>query len=81
MNYEFLYRFDFLIIRLSGTVRVNERLMVKKRLTPHLQRSSQKVIVDLEGLDESEGVYVLGILNLQYLRLSRKSVFHFFWEI
>jgi anti-anti-sigma factor len=63
MNYEFLYRDDFLIIRLSGTVRVNERLMAKKRLTPHLQRSDQKVIVDLEGLNDTEGVYILGVLN------------------
>ena len=63
MNYEFLYRDDFLIIKLSGTARVNERLMARKRLTPHLQRSCPRVIVDLEGLDESEGVYVLGVLN------------------
>jgi anti-anti-sigma regulatory factor len=63
VNYEFLYRDDFLIIKLSGTVRVNERLMTKKRLTPHLQRSCKKVIVDLEGLNESEGAYVLSVLN------------------
>jgi anti-anti-sigma regulatory factor len=63
MNYEFLYRDDFLIIKLSGAARVNERLIAKKRLTPHLQRSCKKVIVDLEGLDESEGAYVLSVLN------------------
>jgi anti-anti-sigma regulatory factor len=63
MNYEFLYRDGFLIIKLSGPVRVNERLMAKKRLTPHLQRSCKKVIVDLEGLNEPEGIYVLGVLN------------------
>jgi anti-anti-sigma factor len=63
VNYEFLYRDDFLIIKLSGTVRVNERLMAKKRLTPHLQRSCKKVIMDLEGLNDSEGAYVLSVLN------------------
>lgn len=63
MNYEFLHRDDFLIIKLSGTARVNERLIAKKRLTPHLQRPCKKVIVDLESLVESEGVYVLGVLN------------------
>ena len=63
MNYEFLYSEDFLIIKLSGTAGVNERLLVKKCLTPHLQPSCQKVVVDLEGLDEAEGVYILGVLN------------------
>ena len=63
MNYEFLYTEDFLIIKLSGTAGVNERLLVKKYLIPHLQQSYQKVIVDLEGLDEAGGVYILGVLN------------------
>jgi hypothetical protein len=59
MNYEFEHEEDFLIIKLSGTAKVNERLLVKKYLTPHLQRSCQKVIVDLERLDEAGGVYIL----------------------
>jgi anti-anti-sigma regulatory factor len=63
MNYEFVYDEDFLIIKLSGTAEVNERLLAKEHLTPHLQRSNQKVIVDMEGLDESGGVYITGILN------------------
>jgi anti-anti-sigma regulatory factor len=63
MNYEFLYSEDFLIIKLSGAAGVNERLLVKEYMTPHLGQSCQKVIVDLEGLDEAEGVYILGILN------------------
>jgi len=63
MNYEFLYSEDFLIIKLSGTAGVNERLLVKEHLTSHLQRLSQKVIVDLEGLDQAGGVYILGVLN------------------
>ena len=37
MNYEFLYSEDFLIIKLSGTDGVNERLLVKEHLTSHLQ--------------------------------------------
>ncbi len=63
MNYEFEHEEDFLIIKLSGITKVNERLLVKKYLTPHLQRSRQKVIVDLERLDEAGGVYILGVLN------------------
>jgi len=63
MNYEFEHEEDFLIIKLSGTAKVNERLLVKEYLTPHLQRSHQKVIVDLERLDEAGGVYILGVLN------------------
>lgn len=63
MNYEFEHKEDFLIIKLSGTAKVNERLRVKTYLTPHLQRSRQKVIVDLEYLDEAGGVYILGVLN------------------
>jgi anti-anti-sigma factor len=63
MNYEFLYSEDFLIIKLSGTTELNERLLVKEYLTPYLRQSCQKVIVDLEGLDEAEGVYILGVLN------------------
>ena len=63
MKYEFVRTEDFLIIKLSDTAGVNERLLVKKYLTPYLQRSWQKVIVDLEGLDEAAGVYILGVLN------------------
>ena len=63
MNYEFLYSEDFLIIKLSGTTELNERLLVKEYLTPHLRQSCRKVVVDLEGLDEAEGVYILGVLN------------------
>jgi anti-anti-sigma factor len=63
MNYEFLYSEDFLIIKLSGTTELNERLLVKEYLSPHLRQSCQKVIVDLEGLDEPEGVYIVGVLN------------------
>ena len=63
MNYEFVYEEGFLIIKLSGTAGVNERLFVEEYLAPHLQQSCQKVIVDLEGLDEPGGVYIIGVLN------------------
>jgi anti-anti-sigma regulatory factor len=63
MNYEFVYEGDFLIIRLSGFAEVNERLRAKESLTPYLQRSHSKVIIDLENLAEDGGVYVLGVLN------------------
>jgi len=63
MDYEFVYDEDFLIIKLSGSAEVNERLSVKRHLTPYLQGSYQKVIVDLEGLDEPAGVYIVGVLN------------------
>jgi len=54
MDYEFVYSGDFLVIKLSGAARVNERLLVRESLTPHLRQSCRKVIVDLEGLDEAE---------------------------
>ena len=63
MNYEFVYEEDFLIIKLSGSAEVNERLLAKECLTPYLQQSQQKVIIDLENLAENGGVYVVGVLN------------------
>jgi len=63
MNYEFVYEEDFLIIKLSGSAEVNERLLSKESLTPYLQHSGQKVIIDLENLVEHGGVYIVGVLN------------------
>jgi anti-anti-sigma factor len=63
MDLKFLYEEDFLIIKLSGAADVNERLWVKEYLAPHLGQPWRKVIIDLEGLDEIEGVYALGVLN------------------
>jgi len=63
MNYEFVYEEDFLIIKLSGSAEVNERLLAKESLTPCLQQSHQKVIIDLENLAENGGVYIVGVLN------------------
>ncbi len=63
MDYEFAYEDDFLVIRLSGSTEVNERLSAKEHLAPYLQGSNQKVIVDLGGLKETEGAYLLGVLN------------------
>lgn len=63
MDYEFVYKDDYLVIKLSGSTEVNERLSVKQHLAAYLQRSNQKVIVDLAGLKETEGAYLLGVLN------------------
>ncbi len=63
MDYEFVYEDNFLVIKLSGSTGVNERLSVKQHLAPYLQGSNQKVILDVEGLDELEGVYIVGVLN------------------
>ena len=63
MNYDFLNEGDFLVIRLSGTAGVNERLSVKEHLAPQLRNYPQKVIVDLGELDDTGGVYLLGVLN------------------
>jgi anti-anti-sigma factor len=63
MNYEFVYEEDFLIIKLSGSAEVNERLLAKESLTLCLQQSHQKVIIDLENLAENGGVYIVGVLN------------------
>jgi anti-anti-sigma factor len=63
MNYEFVQEESFLIIKLSGSVKVNERLLSKEFLAPYLQRSHPKVIIDLENLSGSEEVYIVGVLN------------------
>jgi anti-anti-sigma factor len=63
MNYEFVYEGSFLIIKLSGSAEVNERLLAKKSLTSHLQKSHQKVIIDLKNLAGHGEVYIVGVLN------------------
>jgi anti-anti-sigma factor len=64
MNYEFVYEEGFLIIKLSGTAEVNDRLLTKESVTPYLQKSYPKVIVDLEEVGEKEAVSILGVLNV-----------------
>ncbi len=63
MNYEVEYEDDFLIIKLSGTVGSNERLLSKKSLLSSLQPSDRKVIVDLRDLRSSGAGYCVGVLN------------------
>jgi Ni,Fe-hydrogenase maturation factor len=63
MDYEFVCEKEFLIIKLSGSAEVNDRLSVKQHLAPYLQGSNQKVIVDLKALDEPGAVYITGVLN------------------
>ena len=61
MDYDFFHTGEFLIITLSGTAEVNERLSVKEYLTPYLRH--KKVIVDLAGLNETGDLYIVGIMN------------------
>jgi len=63
MNYEVEYQDDFLIIKLSGTVRSNERLLSKRSLLSSLQASYRKVIVDLGELRSGGAGYCVGVLN------------------
>ena len=63
VNFEFADEEDFLIIKISGAVGINERLLTKNSLSPYLQHSHGKVIVDLYDLMETDGVYILGVLN------------------
>jgi len=63
MNYEFVNEQDFLIIRLSGSAEVNERLLAKESLAPYLLQVHQKVIIDLENLAKNGRVYIVGVLN------------------
>lgn len=63
MNYEVEYLDDFLIIKLSGTVGSNERLLSKRSLLSSLQPSYRKVIVDLGELKSGGAGYCLGVLN------------------
>jgi anti-anti-sigma factor len=64
MNYEFKEEGNILVIKLSGTAEVNDRLLTKESVTPYLQKSYQKVIVDLEEVGEKEAVSILGVLNV-----------------
>ena len=63
MNYEVEYLDDFLIIKLSGTVGSNERLLSKRSLLSSLQPSYRKIIVDLGELKSGGAGYCLGVLN------------------
>ena len=63
MNYEVEYQDDFLIIKLSGTVRSNERLLSKRSLLSSLKASYRKVIVDLGELRSGGAGYCVGVLN------------------
>jgi len=64
MNYEFKEEGNILVIKLSGTAEVNDRLLTKESITPYLQKSYPKVIVDLEEVGEKEVVSILGVLNV-----------------
>jgi anti-anti-sigma factor len=63
MNYELDHQDDFLIIRLSGVARPNERLLIKKSLDSFLRPSDRKVIVDLKDLETGDAVYFVGVLK------------------
>lgn len=64
MDYEFLYSDDVLIIRLSGTPRVNERLLAREHLAPYLRLPYQRVILDLENINEMKNLHVAaGLLS------------------
>jgi anti-anti-sigma factor len=63
MNYELDHQDDFLIIRLSGIARPNERLLIKKSLDSSLLPSDRKVIVDLRDLETGDAVYFVGVLK------------------
>jgi len=63
MNYELDHHGDFLIIRLLGVARPNERLLIKKSLDSSLRPSDRKVIVDLKDLETGDAVYFVGVLK------------------
>jgi anti-anti-sigma regulatory factor len=63
MKFKVNYQDNFLILKISGTVGLNERLLSKKSLLSSLQTSYQKVIVDLSDPKKGETVYCPGVLN------------------
>ena len=63
MNYELDHQDDYLIIKLSGVARPNERLLIKKSLESSLRPSDRKVIVDLRNLESGDAVYFVGMLK------------------
>jgi hypothetical protein len=64
MQFKFTNYDDLLIIKLSGTPSPNERLLSKRSLVSHLQKSHLKVIVNLSDLREHGGAYLMGMLNM-----------------
>jgi len=63
MNYELDHQDDFLIIRLSGVARPNERLLIKKSLDSSLRPPDRRVIVNLRDLETGDAVYFVGVLK------------------
>ncbi len=67
MQYEFTDEDNVLVIKVSGRVLANERLLTKRELTSRLQKPNPNVIVDLSGVKGQGGPSFLGILN--FLRM------------
>ena len=63
MRYDFEYRDHFLIVKLSGPVGANERLMTQQFLLQSLKQPYKKIIVDLAGLGGGGAMYCVGVLN------------------
>jgi anti-anti-sigma factor len=63
MRYQIIEQKNHLLIKLSGDTGNNESLLVKKWLSPYLERKKPTVIVDLGNLNEIEPVALLGVLS------------------
>jgi anti-anti-sigma factor len=64
MNYEFQRSDEFLIVKLSGTPVVNDRLSARQYLAPYLQPTCSRIIIDLGEMKDVKAFYiVVGILN------------------
>lgn len=59
-----MYSDNFLIIKLSGTPWINERLLIRKFLLDRLPSTPQRVIIDMKNVSEGHEIFILGILNL-----------------
>jgi anti-anti-sigma factor len=63
VKYQVIDERDHLLIKISGETRENEALLVKKMLSPYLNRKGTTVILDLKELIKFEPVVLMGVLN------------------
>lgn len=64
MHYQFILSANFFIIKLSGSPRVNERVLIREFILDRHRAHPQQVIIDLTDMPEENRIFILGILHL-----------------
>lgn len=63
MKYQVIDERGYLLIKISGEIRDNESLLVKKMLSPCLNREEISVVLDLNELVRFKPVALVSVLN------------------